>query len=100
MDTIEIRDDAAVLVKIGETLYRVRPTFASMLRAVKLQDQVDRAEGGNNLEAITGMMQETRALILDASDIPEAEFDKLSYGQIRQLMDVVRGAMTEEPGKN
>jgi len=45
-------------------------------------------------------MDETKALILDATDIPEAVFQRLSYGQIRQLMDVIRGAMVEQPGKN
>jgi len=45
-------------------------------------------------------MGETKGLILEASDIPEAVFDRLSYGQIRQLLDVIRGTMTEEPGKN
>lgn len=101
MDAIEIRDDY-VLVKIADQLYRIRPTFGAMMRAVKLQDRVDKAASANNADGIVAVMDETKALVLNASDIPDDVFDQLSYGQIRQLMDVIRGAMTEagEPGKN
>lgn len=97
---IEIADDA-VQVKIGESVYTVRGTFGAMYRAVKLSDQAAQLLGGeNNPDAIMATMDETKALILDATDIPEAVFQLLSYGQIRQLVDVIRGAMVEQPGKN
>lgn len=96
---IEIADDA-VQVKIGESVYTVRGTFGAMYRAVKLSDQAAQLGGENNPDAIMAKMDETKALILDATDIPEAVFQRLSYGQIRQLMDVIRGAMVEQPGKN
>ena len=96
---IEIADDA-VQVKIGESVYTVRGTFGAMYRAVKLSDQAAQLGGENNPYAIMATMDETKALILDATDIPEAVFQRLSYGQIRQLMDVIRGAMVEQPGKN
>ena len=101
MDAVEITDDY-VLVKIADQLYRIKPTFGAMMRAVKLQDRVDKAAGSNDAEGIVAVMDETKALVMSASDIPESEFDGLSYGQIRQLMDVIRGAMTDagEPGKN
>jgi len=96
---IEIVDDA-VDVKIGETVYHIRGTFGAMYRAVKLSDKAAQLGGETNPDAILATMGETKGLILEASDIPEAVFDRLSYGQIRQLMDVIRGTMTEEPGKN
>lgn len=96
---IEIADDA-VAVKIGEAVYHVRGTFGAMYRAVKLSDQAAQLGGENNPDAIMATMNEAKALIMDATDIPESVFNRLSYGQIRQLMDVIRGAMVEQPGKN
>lgn len=94
--------DTSLEVKIGESLYALRPTFGSMVALAKLQDQLS-AEGENDPARQMETLGSIKSVILRASDIPESIFDGLSIGQIRQIMGGLMGTITAagaEPGKN
>ena len=100
---IEIRDEsAAVEVRIGEGVYKLRPTFDTMWAVASLQDQSAELGESPDPKAQLALLHTMRDLVTSGSDIPAAVLGKLTLAELRQLIGVLAGNVGEakEPGKN